>query len=162
MSIDPLEFRRVLGYYATGVTIVTARQGETLAGFTANAFTSVSLDPPLVLVCIGLSNNTLDVIRSSGAFAINILTADQEELARCFAINGPEKYERFCSATHHREQTGSPILNGSLAWIDCRLFAIHPGGDHLILIGEVVALAAQPGTPLLFINGKYTVPPPPT
>ncbi len=156
MTIDQLEFRQVMGNFATGVTIVTAAHAGKYAGFTANAFTSVSLDPPLVLVCIGNQNASLTVIETSQAFCVNILAADQEDLARIFAKNGPAKYEHLAQVQHHAASTGAPILAGTLAWLDCRLTQAYAGGDHLILMGEVVALGAAPGDPLLYLRAKYT------
>jgi 3-hydroxy-9,10-secoandrosta-1,3,5(10)-triene-9,17-dione monooxygenase reductase component len=155
MTIDHREFRRVLGAFPTGVTIVTARHDNSPAGFTANAFTSVSLDPPLVLICVGNQNATLRTIQSSQAFAVNVMPIEEEALARCFATNGPAKYERFCDASWHVEATGSPVLDNTLAWVDCRLSASYPGGDHQIIVGEVLALGMRPGTPLLFSAGAY-------
>ncbi len=155
MAIDQRDFRRVLGSFVTGVTVVTARHNNVPTGFTANAFASVSLDPPLVLVCVGLQNTTLATIQASGAFAVNVLAAPDEALARCFATNGPDKYQRFCDTPFHLEMTGSPVLDTARTWIDCRLHAIYPGGDHVIVLGEVVALGEHGGAPLLFAGGKY-------
>lgn len=156
MIIDSQAFRRVLGHFATGVTVITSAQGGHVAGFTANSFASISLDPPLVMVSIGTHNATRAIIEASQSFCVNIMRANQEALARCFATNSPDKYEHFCDAPYHQEATGAPVLDGTLAWIDCRLFASHPAGDHLILLGEVMALDATAGQPLLFIQGKYT------
>ena len=156
MTIDQREFRRVLGNFATGVTIITAAHEGTLTGFTANAIASISLDPPLVMVSIGRENATLGIINASQTFCINILRAEQEALARCFATNGPGKYEHFCDTPYHQAVTGAPVLNDALGWIDCRLYASYPAGDHLILLGEVVGLDAVPDNPLLFLRGQYT------
>jgi flavin reductase (DIM6/NTAB) family NADH-FMN oxidoreductase RutF len=156
MTIDQLEFRHVMGNFATGVTIVTAAHKGKYAGFTANAFTSVSLEPPLVLVCIGIQNASLTVIETSKAFCVNILAQDQESLARTFAQNGPAKYEHLAQVRHFSASTGAPILADTLAWLDCRLTQAYPGGDHLILLGEVVALGAAPGEPLLYLRSHYT------
>ncbi len=155
MTIDQLQFRHVMGNFATGVAIVTAAHEGSFAGFTANAFTSVSLEPPLVLVCLGVQNASRKIIEASRAFCVNILTVEQEDLARIFATNGPAKYDYLAKVTHHSALTGSPILDGSLAWIDCRLTDVYPGGDHLILLGEVVALEAAQGDPLLYLRAKY-------
>jgi len=155
MSIDSLTFRRVLGQFATGVTVVTTEVEGKPIGFTANSFCSVSLDPPLILISIGTQNATYQAIKTSQKFAVNILAADQLAVARCFATNSPEKYEQFCSSAYHSEVTGSPVLDDALAWIDCRLFAEYPGGDHMLLLGEVQALGSRPGIPMVFANGKY-------
>lgn len=155
MAIDPRAFRTVLGHFATGVTIVTTRHDGAPLGFTANAFASVSLAPPLVLVCVGLGNASLGAIQASGVFAVNILAADQAETARAFARNGPEKQGLFAVLAHHAATTGAPILNDALAWVDCRLTASYPGGDHLILVGAVQALDSRLADPLLFYSGQY-------
>lgn len=170
MPIDTTHFRHVLSNFATGVTVVGARftpsdtsakgpKAQTqLVGFTANAFCSVSLDPPLVLVCIGRQNMSHDTITQSGAFSINMLDASQEAVARGFAVSGPAKYDMFKRLAHHPGVTGSPILDDALGWIECKLVAAYPGGDHDIIVGEVLALADRPGTPLLYYQGKYTAP----
>jgi flavin reductase (DIM6/NTAB) family NADH-FMN oxidoreductase RutF len=155
-AVDAAQFRQVMGKFATGVTIVTAAHGGAYAGFTANAFASVSLEPPLVMVCIGTHNATLEPIQASGAFCVNILSAAQEPLARAFATNGPAKYGYFTNTPIHLAGTGAPIFDEALAWIDCRLVEAHPAGDHLILLGEVVGLSAQPGNPLLYLHSHYT------
>ncbi|MBX5457475.1 MAG: flavin reductase family protein [Thermogemmatispora sp.] len=146
MSIDREFFRHVLGQFATGVTVVTTRGSAGLVGLTVNAFCSVSLDPPLVLVCIDLKSRTLQAIRESQIFAVNILSEEQEELARCFALPSEERYRYFCHAAYHLGVTGAPLLEGTLAFVEARLVADYPGGDHAILLGEVVALgtADQP------------------
>jgi flavin reductase (DIM6/NTAB) family NADH-FMN oxidoreductase RutF len=156
MVIDPQEFRHILRHFATSVTVVTSRLGEQLVGFTANAFCSVSLDPPLVLICVANTATSLSAIEESRTFAVNILADNQEKLARNFAMNGPGKYQYFSKVSHHPVKTGAPIFDESLAWLDCRIFAIYPGGDHVIIVGEVVALGARSGEPLLFVDGTYT------
>ncbi|MBX5448879.1 flavin reductase family protein [Thermogemmatispora sp.] len=143
MSIDKELFRYVLGQFATGVTVVTTRGSAGLVGLTVNAFCSVSLDPPLVLVCIDLKSRTLQAIRESRVFAINILSEEQEELARCFALPSEERYRYFCHAPYHQGVTGAPLLEGTLGFVETRLVADYPGGDHAILVGEVIALGAD-------------------
>jgi flavin reductase (DIM6/NTAB) family NADH-FMN oxidoreductase RutF len=155
MPFDSIKFRRVLGQFATGVTIVTTQRDNRPTGFTANAFCSISLDPPLVLISVGNKNASSQAIKESGYFAINILTSKQQSLAQCFATNGPDKYERFCNVPYHTETTGAPIIDDVLAWVDCRLYAQYPGGDHTIFLGEVLALDSHPGEPLIFANGRY-------
>ena len=162
MTIDAQEFRHVLGHFATGVTIITTQSEERPIGFTANAFTSVSLDPPLVLVCIGNTNSSLAAVLASGVFVVNVLAAEQEDLARVFAKNGPAKNAHFANIVYQRGSTGVPILADDLAWIECRIYATHPAGDHIIVIGEVVALGSRPGTPLVFADGHYVTLPAPT
>lgn len=133
-------FRQVMGRFATGVTIVTTATDEGVSGLTVNAFTSVSLDPPLVLICIDLRSHTLACIRASGSFAVNFLTEEQEGLSRCFVGNSVERYAYFCQTPYHVAATGSPILDGVLAFIDARIVAEYPGGDHAILLGQVQAM----------------------
>lgn len=140
MAIDKDFFRQIMGRFATGVTVVTTNNKGTVAGLTVNAFCSVSLNPPLILVCVDLTSATLPHMRESGTFAVNILTDDQEELSRCFATPSAERYERFCSADYHTAATGAPILDGVLAFIDARIVAEYPGGDHVIFLAEVEAL----------------------
>ncbi len=142
-SIEKEAFRQVLGQFATGVTVVTTATGEGLSGLTVNSFTSVSLDPPLVLVCVDLTSQTLPCLRASGYFAVNVLTGEQEALARCFATRSGERYEQFCRARAHPGATGSPILDGTLAFIEARIVAEYSGGDHVIFLGQVVALGAE-------------------
>ena len=143
MTIEKDFFRQVMGQFATGVTVVTTRSHEGLAGLTVNSFTSVSLDPPLVLICVDLYSTALPYIRASGTFAVNILTSEQETLSRCFATTSEERYEHFCYASYHIAATGSPILDGALAFIDSRIIAEYPGGDHVIFLGQVVAMGTD-------------------
>ena len=140
MAIEKDFFRQVMGRFATGVTVVTARSRETLAGLTVNAFCSVSLNPPLILICIDLTSTTCPGIRDSGVFAVNMLTEKQEELSRCFATASAERYEGFCHACYHVAATGAPIIDDTLAFIDARVVAEYPGGDHAIFLGQVVAM----------------------
>ena len=143
MTIEKEFFRQVMGQFATGVTIVTTATGEGLSGLTVNSFTSVSLNPPLVLICIDLTSHTLPFLRASGYFAVNFLTNQQEALSRCFATTSEERYDRFCHAPYHVAATGSPILDGVLAFIDARIVAEYPGGDHAVFIGEVEAMGTE-------------------
>ncbi|HVB20726.1 MAG TPA: flavin reductase family protein [Ktedonobacteraceae bacterium] len=143
MTIEKDFFRQVMGQFATGVSVVTTSSKGTMAGLTVNAFCSVSLDPPLVLICVDLSSTTLPSIRESGVFAVNILTNEQERLSQCFATSTPERYEYFCHADYHAAATGSPILDGVLAFIDTRVVAEYPAGDHVIFLGQVVAMGTD-------------------
>src|SRR6266576_3040868 len=140
MAIEKGFFRQVMGQFATGVTVVTTCGQGKPAGITVNAFCSVSLDPPLVLVCIDLLSHTLPAIRDSGSFAVNILTDEQEYLSRCFAGSTQERYEHFCHTDFHTAATGAPIIDGTLAFIDARVVAEYPGGDHVIFLGQVAAM----------------------
>ena len=143
MTIVTDFFRQVMGQFATGVTVVTTRSKDGLAGLTVNSFTSVSLEPPLVLICVDLNSTALPFIRESGKFAVNILTSEQEHLSRCFATTSSERYEHFCNASFHFASTGSPILDGALAFIDSRIIAEYPGGDHVIFLGSVEAMGTN-------------------
>src|SRR6266581_1783967 len=143
MTIEIDFFRQVMGQFTTGVTVVTTRSHEGLAGLTVNSFTSVSLDPPVVLICVDLYSTTLPFIRASGTFAVNILTSEQEALSRCFATTSEERYKHFCHASYNIAATGSPILDGGLAFIDSRIVAEYPGGDHVIFLAQVVAMGTD-------------------
>jgi len=140
MAFEKEFFRQVMGHFTTGVTVVTTRSKETLAGLTVNAFCSVSLNPPLILICVDLSSATHPVIRESGVFAVNMLTDKQESLSRCFATSSVERYEGFCHASYHVTTTGAPIIDDALAFIDARVVAEYPGGDHVIFLGQVEAM----------------------
>jgi flavin reductase (DIM6/NTAB) family NADH-FMN oxidoreductase RutF len=154
MAMEEAEFRRVLGHFATGVTVVAARAEDGPArGLTANAIASVSLDPPLVLACVEHTADTHAVIVESEAFAISVLGEDQEALARRFA--GYDSAAKFDGVAHRTEVTGAPVLDDALAWIDCRLWASYDGGDHTIFVGEVVGGDAHEGRPLVYFRGGY-------
>ncbi len=151
------ELRRVMGRFATGVTIVTSRLGEELHGMTANAVTSVSLDPPLLLVCVDRSADSHDIIERSGIFAVSILARGQEALSDHFAIKEGDVAHRLDDVPHHTRSTGAPIIDGSLAYLDCRVVERYAGGDHTIYLGEVVdAGTLNDGEPLIFYQGRYT------
>jgi flavin reductase (DIM6/NTAB) family NADH-FMN oxidoreductase RutF len=153
--MDDIEFRRVMGHFATGVTVVTATSGAGVPhGLTANAISSVSLDPTLVLVCVERTADTEPVIREAGAFAINILPEERGEvLARRFAE--VDTGDRFSGVAHRPGSTGAPILERALAWLDCTVHEELPGGDHTIFLGKVVAGDADEGTPLVYYRGGY-------
>ncbi len=140
MNIEKKFFRRVMGHFATGVTVVTTRSQGRLAGLTVNSLCSVSLNPPLILICVDLTSTTCPSIRDSGVFAVNMLTEKQEELSRCFATASEDRYKGFCHASYHVAETGAPIIDDSLAFIDAQVVAEYPGGDHVIFLGQVVAL----------------------
>ena len=151
------EFRSTVGAFATGVTVVTTRGEEHAYGMTANAFSSVSLDPPLILVCVINPSEGAEHIARNGVFAVNILSVDQEPLSRYFASRDrPKGRDAFRDVAHRFAASGSPILDGAAAFMDCRLHATHEAGDHLIFIGEVLELDVQDGgTPLVFHGGGY-------
>jgi flavin reductase (DIM6/NTAB) family NADH-FMN oxidoreductase RutF len=142
MAIEKDFFRQVMGRFMTGVTIVTTHDNGEPVGLTVNAFASVSLHPPLVLICIDLYSSVLPALRASRVFAVNILNAQQENLSRCFATSSTERYEHFCYADYYTAATGAPVLDGVLAFIDARIVAEYPGGDHMIFLGQVEAVGA--------------------
>lgn len=160
MALDIPFFRRVMGQFTTGVTIVTTRSQKGIAGLTVNSFTSVSLNPLLVLVSIDLRSQSLPFLREGGIFAVNILTQEQEALARCFASSSEERYTYFCHARHHIAATGAPILDGTLAFIDARITAEYPGGDHALFLGQVEAMGFAGQTTFLpgISSEKSTLP----
>ena len=150
---DGADFRRVLGQFATGVTIITAMDGDEPTGVAANSFTSVSLDPPLVLFCVGRTSSTWPRIERARKFAVNILGEHQEELCQLFAQKGAD---RFGQVEWHLGAGGSPVLHDCLAYLDCEFWAEYDGGDHIIVVGQVLDLGLTEGAgPLLFFGGKY-------
>ncbi|MEU3887904.1 flavin reductase family protein [Streptomyces sp. NPDC029041] len=156
--LDPGEFRRVLGNFASGVAVVTAppaTAGDPPAGFACQSFTSLSLDPPLVAFMVGRTSTTWPRIARAGVFCVNVLASGQGELCRSFAVSGADKFAGV--AYDAAPVSGSPRLTGGVAWIDCAIHAVHPGGDHLIVVGRVNALgaAAGPDGPLLFHRGRF-------
>jgi len=151
--IDPTEYRKVLGHYATGVAVVTAVNAEPV-GMAVNSFTSVSLDPPLVSFCAAVTSTTWPRIRAAGRFAVNVLGDHQQDACRRFASKDED---RFASTPWHRSTGGCPILDDALAWLDCEIAFEHLAGDHVIVGGRVVALDAREGDPLLFCRGRYGV-----
>jgi flavin reductase (DIM6/NTAB) family NADH-FMN oxidoreductase RutF len=151
---DPRTLRDAMGCFATGVTIVTAlAEDGTPVGLTANSFTSVSLDPPLLLVCIANTAGTAPVLRSAGAFGVNVLQTGQQQTSNRFAGKGED---RFVATPWHQGEGGVPLLDGSLVSFECRTHAIHEAGDHFILVGEVTRASFEPRRdPLLYFRGKY-------
>lgn len=155
------EFRRVLGAFASGVTVVTApgRDGEPPAGFSCQSFASLSLDPPLVVFMVARTSATWPRIARAGVFCVNVLGAGQEELCRAFAVSGSRTADKFTGVRHGPSPaTGSPLLSGVPAWVDCAVHAVHTGGDHLIVVGRVEALGTderEAARPLLFHRGAF-------
>ena len=152
-AIGDKQLRWVLGNVATGVMVVTALAGDTQVGMTANSFTSVSLDPPLVLICVGRGSPTGRRIIDSGAFAVNVLSGAQQELARHFAASAPN---RFAGVECRPGLTGSPLLAEAMAYLDCRIIETLERGDHGVVIGAVVDMGAiKASDPLIFFRGSY-------
>jgi 3-hydroxy-9,10-secoandrosta-1,3,5(10)-triene-9,17-dione monooxygenase reductase component len=156
MEPDQQRFRGVMGRLASGVAVVTARGPEGPAGLTTTAVTSLSLDPPLVLACVDRAARTLPVLEGAGRFGISLLREGQDEIARAFASRERSMTEKFAAAPHTLKD-GVPVLAGALAWLACDLRELLPGGDHVIAIGAVTALDADPeGRPLLYHRGEFT------
>jgi flavin reductase (DIM6/NTAB) family NADH-FMN oxidoreductase RutF len=153
MSVDQATFRSVLGRFASGVTVVTVRHGDADHGMTASAFCSVSLDPPLTLVCIDRTTRMHELLKHADSYAVNLLAAHQEAISRRFAE--PPDDTRFEGVGFDRGVTGAPLLHDVLAHVECELVARHDGGDHTIVVGRVVAATAADGPPLLYYRGGY-------
>jgi flavin reductase (DIM6/NTAB) family NADH-FMN oxidoreductase RutF len=152
-TIDAMEFRKTLGAFVTGVTVVSTRQQDgTPRGFTANSFTSVSLDPALVLICIGKSAASYPVFSAAAHFSISILAEDQKQVSSLFASKAADKFEQVA---WHPGLTGSPVIDGSAAWFDCETHQVVEAGDHIILIGRVVDFANTTASPLGYGRGAY-------
>jgi flavin reductase (DIM6/NTAB) family NADH-FMN oxidoreductase RutF len=152
---DPELFREVFGRFATGVAVITSAAPEGVGGMTANALCSLSLDPLLALVCFDNGARTLPLVRISGRFGVNVLTAEQEDVAGVFASKLPE--DEKLEGTAHRIEYQVPILDGALAWAACEVRELIAGGDHTIAIGEVKELGLGEGDPLLWYGGRYRV-----
>jgi flavin reductase (DIM6/NTAB) family NADH-FMN oxidoreductase RutF len=155
LAIEPTLYKALLRRWASGVTVVTTRAGAQLAGMTATSFTSVSLEPPLVLVCADSKALTLPLIVKAGCFAVNVLADDQHELSARFARSGNEAL-RFEGLACRSGPTGSPWLPETLAVLDCSKVATHDAGDHVILVGEVQAAEwDEARVPLLYYDAGY-------
>lgn len=152
-----VDFRNALGVFATGVTVITTQGVEHPFGMTANAFSSVSLDPPLVLVCVISSTTGSESIERNGVFAVNILGAEHEPISRYFSSKDrPRGPDAFKEIPHFFGVTGAPILEGVAGYLDCQVHAAHEAGDHIIFIGEVMALGFEAEVdPLLYHGGRY-------
>ena len=153
MSVTPDEFRSVLGRFPSGVTVVTTKGSDgSDEGMTVSAFCSVSLNPPLVLICIEKNASAYEALTAASGFVVNILAAAQEQIARRFAI---VDIDRFEGVGYSRSQNGFAVLDDVLGVIECATFAKHDAGDHTIIVGEVEAARANNGTPLLYYRGGY-------
>lgn len=155
MTVSDAEFKSVLGRFATGVTVVTTCDGEQPIGVTVNAFASVSLDPPLVMVSIDKRSHLHDIVKQSGFFAANILGAHQQEVSRRFAGQTGDRDERFRQTPYHAGVTGAPLLDDAIAHVECRVVAVYPGGDHSLFLGQVEGLGATTGEPLVYYRARY-------
>lgn len=152
---DTARYRQVMGHFTTGVVVVAAIDNGDPVGFTAQTFTPLSIDPPLVSVCPQKTSSSWPRVERAGAFCVNILTADQKDLSTAFAVSGADK---FTGVTWKPSPaTGSPIIDGVLAWVDCRIREKHEAGDHWIVVADVeeMDLVVDNGHPLLFFRAGY-------
>lgn len=149
------QFKRALGQWPSGVSVITTRVGSTAAGMTVSAFFSVSLAPPLVAVCIDRKAATLGMITQSGRFAVNVLSTAQSELSDRFAArdNEPTRFDGV--ALHPNEAAGSPLIAGAVVHLDCELTATHDAGDHVLCVGQVGLALTHAGTPLIYHGSSY-------
>ncbi|MEU4691640.1 3-hydroxy-9,10-secoandrosta-1,3,5(10)-triene-9,17-dione monooxygenase reductase subunit [Actinoplanes sp. NPDC023714] len=153
-SLDTRRFRRVFGHFCTGVTIMTTTDADGPAGFACQAFAPLSLDPPLVLFCVRSSSSSGRRVLAAGFFAVNVLADDQRDLSRIFGAAGTDRFE---GVPWSPAPSGAPLLPGALTWADCRVQAVHPGGDHEIVVGRVTTLGdCRDAAPLVFHRGRYT------
>lgn len=154
-SFDGLAFRRILGTFATGVVVVAAVEAGEPVGMSANSFTSVSLDPPLVLFCPARSSATWPRLRAAGGFTISVLAGHQEEVGRGFARRGTD---RFAGLAWAPGPMGHPVIADAAGWLDCELDAVYAAGDHDIAVARVLAISPEPEVapdPLVFYRGSY-------
>lgn len=158
------DLRAVMSRFVTGVTVMTCHLAGEPHGMTANAVSSVSLDPLLVLVCVGRDTEMSPLVRDAGSFALSILPAEARTLSNHFADGSrPSGMAQFQSVETHQAVTGAPILSGALGWLDCEVWKIHDGGDHDIVVGEVVSAGTGPDAPALgYFRSGYTSILPPT
>jgi len=157
-GVDQERFRDVVGRFPTGVAVVTAHVGGKHHGMTANSFTSVSLDPVLVLVCVERTARLHDLVIAAGEWGVSVLSAEQEHVSRLFAQPGRPSAEALRSVPHHYgELSGAVLLDGALATFECRTVAAHDGGDHTVLLGEVLGMSVPrpDGSPLVYYRGGY-------
>lgn len=153
IAISPGELRSFAGHFPTGVAVVTTVQPDGApCGVTINAVTSLSLDPPLFLICLDHRSNTLGALLQSGHFGLHFLAREQTEISRIFAS---KREDKFASVSHRPGRRGSPLIEGVIAAAECRVSELRPGGDHTIIIGEVEQVHVHGGEPLLYHRGAY-------
>ncbi|HEV8488133.1 MAG TPA: flavin reductase family protein [Blastocatellia bacterium] len=154
MAVSHEEFRQALGRFASGVTIVTCKSdGGDPCGITVSAFSSLSLEPPLVLICIDRRASVYEDLKKGCCFAVNVLAQDQESISRRFASRDED---RFKGIGYREGKTGAPLIEGAVAFIECRVVHSYPGGDHTIFVGEVEYSEVNEGKPLLYFRGGYS------
>ena len=155
MSVNEQDFKNALKLWASGVTVVTSKtENSGLKGMTATSFTSVSLDPPQILVCINKTADTGDAVLEGKSFAINILKADQQEISNQFAGSTSQE-DRFANVNWHEGETGSPVIDDALASIECTVVQQVLAGTHWVIIGEVQGVSCRSGEPLLYYNSAH-------
>jgi flavin reductase (DIM6/NTAB) family NADH-FMN oxidoreductase RutF len=153
LVIPAAEFRHALGHFASGVTVITTSDSESRAtGLTASAFTSVSLDPPLILVCVDHKSQTYPALLERGRFAVNVLCGDQEDVSRRFATT---RLDKFDTVPFTMSALGLPLIEGALAHLECTTVSTHVEGDHTIFVGRVEHVTTGTGEPLLYYRGRY-------
>jgi len=157
MSISQAEFRKAMGSFATGVTVITVGYEGEVHGMTANAFCSVSLDPLLVLVCVDHKARTHAHLHARKRFGVNVLAADQQSISEYYArtVRGPDQAEEQAGGRFDRTAHGTPVLHGALAYLECRLHSVLDAGDHTIFIAEVEDVVVREGEPLLYFRSQY-------
>jgi flavin reductase (DIM6/NTAB) family NADH-FMN oxidoreductase RutF len=157
MALTRDEYRRLIGCFATGVTVITAAHGEEVRGMTANAVTSVSLEPLLLLICVDKRTVTHQFLEEAQHFAVNIMAEDQEQVSRALASRDSEDARRLVGYRYRSGETGAPILEDCLAYVECRITEVLEGGDHSIFMGQVEGgEVLRDVPPLLFFRGKYS------
>jgi len=154
LAPEPSDFRKAMGSFAAGVTVVTVRHEERLVGTTVSAFSSVSMDPPLIMVCLKRDSRTLAALSEAKTFCVNILASDQGDLAYRFAKSGAD--DRFALTAVEAGVCGAPLLAGATAAVECELHAAHDGGDHEILVGRVLRVVVDEAkSPLVYVRGGF-------
>ncbi len=153
MGIDLERFKEAMSRFATGITVVAGMEDGHPVGFTCQAFVSLSIDPPFVAVAPARTSTSWPRIARAGTFCVNVLADHQEELCRGFAVSGGDKFDGV--DWHPAPASGSPVLDGSLAWVDCEVELVHDAGDHELIIGKVLDLGTADGWPLLFFRSEF-------
>lgn len=153
---DPNDFKQAARRFASGVTVVTTRRGPEVYGLTVSAFSTLSIDPLLILVCVRTGNVLSDMVSETQRFVVNILREEQRSVSQYFATPGRAPVvEEFPDIPTRNGATGAPVIENSLAYFDCALEAAHIGGDHMIFVGRVVSAGATEGWPLVYFDGDY-------
>jgi 3-hydroxy-9,10-secoandrosta-1,3,5(10)-triene-9,17-dione monooxygenase reductase component len=153
MSFDDERFKEAMGTFATGITVVAGLEDGNPVGFTCQSFVSLSIDPPYIALAPARTSTTWPRIARAGSFCVNVLSDSQRELCQGFAVSGGNKFEGV--EWRPAPETGSPLLEGSLAWVDCRVELVHDAGDHELIIGRVLDLGVGEGSPLLFFKSAF-------